>query len=584
MFQSLTWIDVNEYKRRKQDSNSATKPSDQLAGYLQTCLDLQVIASCLSISRCLKNSNMINLDHLPPPPPLGYVTAYENDGRLGAREACQALSTAKSWLGDQFNEVVVGQEPVRTAHNKQEARDAFYAHTETPWQRVMSAYYEEGWEAALQEMVRCNNEKNMPQAVSTIASLILKGLGLIAKAQALLPSGNINGSLSTADARSPGGSVVSVEWHPHTNTLAAVFCDDTVRVFAAGRSITPLLKHRLQKSITKVAWMPFSASLLAVGCECGVLLWTLDPVNVVTRPSGSCVTLLAHPGVTPVTSLSWHPKGNLLACVGGSSSQLVVWDVGREESVVVHSGMGGSVSLVLWSPDGSRLFVAYTSKNMRVFETCNWTYEQWSLESPIQSAVWSSAGHLLLFVTQDDPLMYYLGFIPGEGVGGTQVAAQVADLTPTEVVDESGDIVTVGGPVKQLAWDPRSERLAVVFRDTECVALFHTHTHPSLHLAPGGFIRGEPGHIPVSVSFQHNLNTGAVLSVVWSSGQVQHIPMRYASREPLNTTINASNLNSSVRASVLNSSLAMNNSVTFVGSPITSPLTGRLFSSPDKDF
>lgn len=45
-----------------------------------------------------QNSNMINLDHLPPPPPLGYVTAYENDGRLGAREACQALSTAKSWV------------------------------------------------------------------------------------------------------------------------------------------------------------------------------------------------------------------------------------------------------------------------------------------------------------------------------------------------------------------------------------------------------------------------------------------------------------------------------------------------------
>ncbi|XP_037783748.1 aladin-like [Penaeus monodon] len=433
---------------------------------------------------------MISLDHLPPPPPLGFVTAYENDGRLGAREACQALSTAKSWLGDQFNEVVVGQEPVRTAHNKQEARDAFYAHTETPWQRVMSAYYEEGWEAALQEMVRCNNEKNMPQALSTIASLILNGLGLIAKAQALLPSASINGSLATADARSPGGSVVSVEWHPHTNTLAAVFCDDTVRVFAAGRSITPLLKHRLQKSITQVAWMPFSASLLAVGCECGVLLWTLDPVNVVTRPSGSCVTLLAHPRVTPITSLSWHPKGNLLACVGGSNSQLVVWDVGREESVVVHSGMGAPVC-----PSSTRAIARSVTAQLDV--------------RTVELGISRSVGRLVkcrpppAVVTQDDPLMYYLGFIPGEGVGGTQVAAQIADLTPTQV-----------GPSEQLAWDPRSERLAVVFRDTECVALFHTHTHPSLHLAPGGFIRGEPGHIPVSISFQHSLNTGAVLSVV----------------------------------------------------------------------
>ena len=52
-----------------------------------------------------------------------------------------------------------------------------------------------------------------------------------------------------------GGSVVSVAWHPHTSTLAAVFCDDTVRVFSASYSITPLLKHRLQKSVTQIAWM-----------------------------------------------------------------------------------------------------------------------------------------------------------------------------------------------------------------------------------------------------------------------------------------------------------------------------------------
>lgn len=38
-----------------------------------------------------------------------------------------------------YIEVEVGQEPVRTAHSKQEAREAFYAHTETPWQRVMFA-------------------------------------------------------------------------------------------------------------------------------------------------------------------------------------------------------------------------------------------------------------------------------------------------------------------------------------------------------------------------------------------------------------------------------------------------------------
>ncbi|KAG7161444.1 Aladin-like [Homarus americanus] len=524
---------------------------------------------------------MINLEHLHPPPGCGHVTAYENDGRLRALHVTEALETTKKWLGGQFIEVTVGQEPVRTAHSKQEAREAFSAHTETPWQRVMFAYYEEGWEASLQEMIKGKDEGSLYQVASTMASVILKVCGIIAKAQALLPSPKRSGSSANTPLvlRGSGGSIVSVAWHPHTNTLAAVFCDDTVRVFAAGRSITPLLKHRLQKSITHIAWMPYSASLMAVGCECGVLLWTLDPVNVVTRPSGSCVSLLAHPSATPINSLTWHPKGNLFACVGGSNSQLVVWDVGREASVVVHSGTGGNISLVLWSPDSSRLFVAYSSKIMRVFETRSWTYEQWSLESPIQSAVWSSLGHLLLFVTQDDPVLYYLGFIPGEGVGGTQVAAQVADLTQTLVSDEDGEEVSVGGPVKQLAWDIRSERLAIVFRDTEFVVLFHTHTHPTLHLAPGG----EPCQVPVSVSFQKNLPNGAVLSVVWSSGQVQHIPMRYSSREPLPSTLNTSTFNTSIRTthnSILNCSVPLNTSMGYAGSPVTSPLIGGIFTSP----
>lgn len=528
---------------------------------------------------------MISLEHLPPPPGCGYVTAYENDGRLRALGSTEAIINTKNWLGGQFIEVTVGQEPVRTAHSKQEAREAFYAHTETPWQRIMFAYYEEGWEAALQEMIKCKDEGRLHHITSTAASVILKLCGIIAKAQALLPSPKRSGSspVSPLALRGSGGSVVSVAWHPHTNILAAVFCDDTVRVFAAGRSITPLLKHRLQKSITHIAWMPYSASLLAVGCECGVLLWTLDPVNVVTRPSGSCVSLLAHPSATPISSLTWHPKGNLLVCVGGSNSQLVVWDVGREVPVVVHSGMGGSISLVIWSPDSSRLFVAYSSKIMRVFEVRNWTYEQWSLESPVQSAVWSSLGHLLLFVTQDDPVLYYLGFVPGEGIGGTQVAAQVADLTHTLVNAEDAEEISVGGAVMQLAWDTRSERLAIVFRDTECVALFHTHTHPTLHLAPGGFIRGEPGHVPVSVSFHQSFVSGSVLSVVWSSGQVQHVPMRYASREPLTSALSTSTFSTSVRAthnSLLNSSIPLNTSVAYSGSPITSPLTGGMFTSP----
>ncbi|KAK7073222.1 hypothetical protein SK128_019097, partial [Halocaridina rubra] len=200
------------------------------------------------------------------------------------------------------------------------------------------------------------------------------------------------------------------------------------------------------------------------------------------------------------------------------------------------------------------------------------------------SAVWSSKGNLLLFVTQEEPLIFSISFIQGEGVGGAQVASQVADLSKREISVGADESVLVGGPVMQLAWDPRSKRLAVIFRDTEFIVLLHTNTQPSLHLAPGGFIRGEPGHVPVTVGFHQNLSTGAVLSVVWSNGQIQHVPMRYASREiidsSLNITSSVMSIKPHVNPNLSFSSTSVKPSLSYRASSPTSPITAALFTSP----
>lgn len=80
-------------------------------------------------------------------------------------------------------------------------------------------------------------------------------------------------------------------WHPHTHKLAVGYNDDTVKVVttSAGAATQPLLKFAGMKGLTCLAWQPFAASQLAVGCSSGVLLWTVDPASVVSRPSSSCV-------------------------------------------------------------------------------------------------------------------------------------------------------------------------------------------------------------------------------------------------------------------------------------------------------
>lgn len=63
----------------------------------------------------------------------------------------------------------------------------------------------------------------------------------------------------------------------------------------------------------------------------------------------------------------------------------------------------------------------------------------------------------------------------------TKVASVVADFAEMQDLTED---VRFGGPIQDLAWDPRGERLAVLFRSTDFIALFRTRYSPTLNLFP----------------------------------------------------------------------------------------------------
>jgi len=105
---------------------------------------------------------------------------------------------------------------------------------------------------------------------------------------------------------------------------------------------------------------PMSASELAVGCDGGVFVWQVDPNSVVTRPSTSCATVLQRPHHSPVTSVTWSPQGDVLLTASAADTAIYVWDVAMEKFVALRRVGGGGLSLVTWSPDGSKVFAATT--------------------------------------------------------------------------------------------------------------------------------------------------------------------------------------------------------------------------------
>ena len=311
-------------------------------------------------------------------------------------------------------------------------------------------------------------------------------------------------------------------WHPHTAKLAVAHADDTVRVFSCSHSQTqPLLKHAAMKGVSCLAWKPCSASQLAVGCVAGVMVWTVDPTSMVSRPSTSCVTKLQRPGHTPVTGLAWSPCGRLLATCSPADTNLIIWSPSSETCEPLRRVGGGGVSLVRWTRDMGKLFTATPGSTFRVWSTDTWSCDRWTVgggRGRVSAAAWSPDSSHLIFATTEEAVLYCVSFL-GEG----EAAIPVMDLT--KVALENGDIA--GGLVQDIQWDPTGHRVAISFRDTPYICLLRSKPGPMVgRLSPVGWVVGRNGEIPSCMEFQQSpVECGAVLTVAWEDGRVQHIPM-----------------------------------------------------------
>lgn len=73
----------------------------------------------------------------------------------------------------------------------------------------------------------------------------------------------------------------------------------------------------------------------------------------------------------------------------------------------------------------------------------------------------------------------------------------------------------VGGKVRQMEWDSSGHRVAVMFDDSDLIALFRVlpKSHVEL-LTPLGFVRGHQDESPSAIAFQKDFTEGALLTIV----------------------------------------------------------------------
>ncbi|XP_043200112.1 aladin-like [Amphibalanus amphitrite] len=444
------------------------------------------------------------------------------------QEAGGRLQVAPLPLTDQLN-VTIRPDAVRSSTKVGTVENAFLATEETTTSRLLASWHRAGISGVLDDLASGRAADSLPGWARRLVALLTTLVRLPYTA-------SISSPLSVSVPGAPAGAVVRrVAWHPHTTRLAVVLRDDSIRVYQTQAPTVPLIKHRLQRRVADLHWKPHSASLLAVACERCVLVWTLEPNSVITRPPGSCAQTLTAPGHAPVSCVQWSPLGDLLVSASPGDGALILWNVAEETHVPLSRVWWLGNTLCRWSPDGSKVLGATTGQTFRVWETARWTDERY--RGPVSGArmscaCWSPDGQTALFATAGEPVVYSLSFVPILLNDSAPRPVPVIDLTssPPEA-DETRETrarreaLRVGAEIAGLSWDSTGRRLAVSFVDYNAVAVFATDLHPHLRITPCGVLRGSVDEVVMDIAFQQNLQDTATLCVAWSSGRIQQVPM-----------------------------------------------------------
>uniref|UniRef100_A0A0B7A6Y9 Aladin seven-bladed propeller domain-containing protein n=1 Tax=Arion vulgaris TaxID=1028688 RepID=A0A0B7A6Y9_9EUPU len=470
----------------------------------------------------------------PPPPRRSFMTVFEQEGQLKDVPESYPISC----LPDYPDVTIQSERSCRMNVHYESAQNAFLAHEQTSWKRSLHAWYNGGFVNMLEELTNASDE--VPVWLSAPCS---KLLSFVQRLKSLTVSLFPQKSMSYEELLSKyshvsnwhKSPVQALAWHPHVTKLAVALKDDSVVVYSSGSTLCPILKHKLQKQVADLAWQPLSSSVLAVGCQTCILIWHVEPMSLAIRPSSSTVQILHSNSHSPITSLAWSPDSDLLLSASPKHSSIMVWDVPKEVGVALRRDRGGGVSLLSYSPDGSKLFTSTLSSLFRVWETKNWHSEIWSnLTGQCVAACWSPDGTVLIFAMEGDSSLYGVRFRHGDNgsLSALSTSIMIADVSQVSVSTELIEQVRVGGQVKSIVWDTTGERIAVLFEPNELgnnslVAVFKVTIHPILELLPGGFVKGRSGESAHHIAFQPSFQKGALLSVVWSSGRVGYVPMYF---------------------------------------------------------
>ncbi|KAL6727724.1 hypothetical protein Aduo_009575 [Ancylostoma duodenale] len=306
------------------------------------------------------------------------------------------------------------------------------------------------------------------------------------------------------------------------------------------------IEELLQHYGTTLNW-PFDQRVLAVAANNKILIWRLSMKAPNIKPSVQCAQVIELP-TEPISQIVWdRTTTNVIFAVSPNSGKIMIVDVSTGEVDSFGAWTGGNVTRIIPAVDGRRLTVLYTGNVIRVYDRNCWREERWGgLAGRAVSAVWSPTGDCLLFASEESSQLYAINFVAKNAVNedgvnetrwtGDSHAMPVFDLSPVEFdsseLEIQGaverEIVTIGGRIQCLTLSPDGQRLAVNFTENAgVVALFIVDWSPTVRLTPSGFVEAPLYGSASIVTFIPKFDSGSMLTIVWSGGNIQYLPILY---------------------------------------------------------
>lgn len=440
-----------------------------------------------------------------------------------------------------YPEVFITQDILATRDSARtvSAGELFLPVHDSIFKKVVSIWREKGVSEAIRFAAAAN-----PEEITSVGHLIATRLNwlldLMEKGiyqRDILPTSGTGSVADIVATRDWNTSLIRcLSWHPHCARLAVATRDDRIRIFTHGILGVPVLRHSAQKSVSCLSWRPHAGRELAAACYSGVLIWTIE--------LGAASNLLSHAILlkqrnhVPVTDVTWHPQGDLLASCSPTDSNIIIWDVSKEEGVPLKRVGGRGVCFTRWSLCGSWLFSASCRNVFRIWNTgipTPWRAERWTVSRERVATACFGPNLTLLFATAEDSSMIFSLslqdniFVKNGSDNDAKIAKRLIDLTKVNFLsNDNDDYITVGGRIVSMEWDLTGKYLAILFQDSPVIALIKTKLSKLsqvVEVQPGCLIKGFPGEVPNCMNFYQKRSSWICLTIAWSSGRVQHFPI-----------------------------------------------------------